>query len=124
MVGCLNSRATVTKLGQEEVIVGGDPTERALLQFFRQTEDLPQLRAKYPKIFEVPFNSKNKWQISMHSSTIQGSRSTPLILVMKGATERVMSRCSTMMIQGEQRPFTPELRQEAEDGRIVLLSVC
>merc|ERR1712126_365689 len=55
------------------------------------------IRQKNPKVVEIPFNSTNKWQLSIHE-TPEDPRH---LLVMKGAPERILDRCSTIMINGE-----------------------
>ena len=66
----------------------GDASEAALLRFGEDFKNTDNFRVKYEKIFEVPFNSKNKYQLSIHE--IFESR----FLVMKGAPEIVIKRCT------------------------------
>uniref|UniRef100_A0A673KTB2 Sodium/potassium-transporting ATPase subunit alpha n=1 Tax=Sinocyclocheilus rhinocerous TaxID=307959 RepID=A0A673KTB2_9TELE len=54
------------------------------------------------KVAEIPFNSTNKYQLSIHE--IEDSP-TGHLLVMKGAPERILDRCSTIMINGEEMPM-------------------
>ena len=49
------------------------------------------------KVSEVPFNSTNKYQVSVHETQDGDER---YLLVMKGAPERILDRCSTIYIDG------------------------
>merc|ERR1719249_303888 len=62
------------------------------------------LRQASPKIAEIPFNSTNKWQSSIHE--VEGR----YLLVMKGAPERVLARCGKILINGEEQEMTDEWR--------------
>lgn len=53
----------------EEQIIIGDASEVALFRYCQTFVDVETYREKYPKIFEIPFNSKNKWQLSIHEDT-------------------------------------------------------
>lgn len=60
----------------------GDASEIALLKFTEITMgNIPQYRKKNPKIAEIPFNSTNKYQVSVHE-TDDGEQA--YLLVMKG----------------------------------------
>lgn len=55
------------------------------------------------KVCEIPFNSTNKFQLSiheMHTNSERGDNSRSYLLVMKGAPERIIERCSTIYING------------------------
>ena len=74
----------------------GDASESALLKFCEPISNVEQFRSRYPKVFEIPFNSVNKWQLSIHLTPDQES-----MLLLKGAPERVIDRCSKILIDGE-----------------------
>lgn len=46
--------------------------------------NIPQYRKKNPKIAEIPFNSTNKYQVSLHESD---DGQSGYLLVMKGRTK-------------------------------------
>ena len=68
-----------------------------------------QVRQRNPKVCEIPFNSTNKWQLSIHETDESDNR---YLLVMKGAPERILDRCSTIMINGEELEMTEEWRNK------------
>merc|ERR1711887_148549 len=81
----------------------GDASESALLKCCElQLGNVKSIRAKYPKICEIPFNSTNKWQLSIHE--VEGR----YLLVMKGAPERILQRCGKIMINGAEEDMTAE----------------
>jgi sodium/potassium-transporting ATPase subunit alpha len=88
----------------------GDASEIALLKFAELSYgDVIGFRTKNLKIAEIPFNSTNKYQVSIHE-TDDGNPS--YLLVMKGAPERILDRCSTMLLNGKEVELDEKLRAE------------
>lgn len=83
----------------------GDASESAIIRFCDDFKNSDNYKAKYEKIFEVPFNSKNKFQISIHE--IYEKR----FLVMKGGPDIVIKRCSHYLRHGESRPMDNQFLQ-------------
>merc|ERR1712020_672954 len=83
-VACLCNRAEF-KGGQDGVSilkreVNGDASEAAILKCTELTKgNVMEYRAKNKKVCEIPFNSTNKYQVSIHEQDGQ----TPYLLVMK-----------------------------------------
>ncbi|MEQ2267797.1 Sodium/potassium-transporting ATPase subunit alpha-2 [Xenotaenia resolanae] len=68
----------------------GDASESALLKCIEVCSgSVRDMRARNPKVAEIPFNSSNKFQLSIHE--VEESPSGHL-LVMKGAPERILDR--------------------------------
>ena len=89
--------------------VNGDASEAALLKCVElATGETMAMRARNKKICEVPFNSSNKYQVSIHDN--EDKNDGRYILVMKGAPERILERCSTIFINGEEKPLDNELK--------------
>lgn len=63
-------------------------------------------RQGWPKVAEIPFNSSNKYQVSVH----RNEPSNKTLLVMKGATERVFGRCKTVLMDNKTVPISDEFR--------------
>ncbi|XP_044530933.1 sodium/potassium-transporting ATPase subunit alpha-2-like [Gracilinanus agilis] len=88
----------------------GDASESALLKFIEQSySSVMKMRENNPKKAEIPFNSTNKYQLSIH---VWDSDDNSHVLVMKGAPERVLERCSTILIQGEEKPLDEEAKND------------
>ncbi|KAI9345029.1 hypothetical protein BDR26DRAFT_818675 [Obelidium mucronatum] len=72
----------------------GDATEAGLIRF--AAIKLPNFETalnEYPKVLEIPFNSTNKWAMTIHKKRhATGS----LMLYIKGAPERVLKLCTSI----------------------------
>lgn len=65
----------------------------------------------------IPFSSEIKFNMyirDMRNRTYGGRNETPLMLVMKGAPERIISRCSKILIEGEEIDINEEILNEIE----------
>eukprot|EP01116_Phalansterium_solitarium_P012111 TRINITY_DN28115_c0_g1_i1.p1 TRINITY_DN28115_c0_g1~~TRINITY_DN28115_c0_g1_i1.p1 ORF type:complete len:1054 (-),score=327.67 TRINITY_DN28115_c0_g1_i1:227-3388(-) len=106
-IAALNSRATFDAetidepLARRKII--GDASEAALLRFCEELSPVATMRLANPKVYEVPFNSAHKWQLSIHSVVKAGS--DRCVLYIKGAPERVMTMCNRVMKSGEPVPI-------------------
>jgi len=114
-VGGLCNRAEF-KGNQEEVAIlkrecNGDASETAILKFVElAVGDVAGMRSRNKKVMEIPFNSTNKYQVSIHET--EDEKDPRYLLVMKGAPERILDRCSTILVNGEER----ELDKEQKDA--------
>merc|ERR1711962_1983467 len=91
--------------------VNGDASEAALLKCTELSNgNVMDYRRKHKKVTEIPFNSTNKFQVSVHETPDE--KDPRYLLVMKGAPERILDRCSTILINGEEK----ELDQEWKDN--------
>jgi len=87
--------------------VNGDASEAALLKCAElSTGDVMAYRKNYPKVCEIPFNSTNKYQVSIHEQNDKC-----YTLVMKGAPERILEKCSSMIINGKDVELTQEKKE-------------
>ena len=85
--------------------VNGDASEAAILKCTElSTGDTLAYRARNKKVCEIPFNSTNKYQVSVHEQ--EGKNG--YLLVMKGAPERILDRCSSILINDKEIELTPE----------------
>lgn len=107
LVCCLCSRAEF-KPGQADVPIGnrvtvGDASESAILKFMeallaKECGDVTAVRRRHPMVAEVPFNSSNKFHLTVHQ--VMGSLSSLqhyYLLCLKGAPERILERCTTYL---------------------------
>jgi len=102
----------------------GDASETGLVQFAQGIMDLNKTRGDLPthvckdakgKESEclIPFSSDIKFNAfirNMEKDSDNGG--SPLCLFMKGAPERILVRCSKILIGGNEVEFTDELRKE------------
>jgi len=87
--------------------VVGDASEAAILKCTELTKgDVAGYRKKNPKVCEIPFNSSNKFQVSIHE--VDDPNENRNLLVMKGAPERILERCDTIVIDGVEQPLNDE----------------
>jgi len=142
---CNNANMTVNDTTGEKKIVG-DATESAVYKFCdahvgrqwmnEDSQYRDELRAKnpaiastmsstaiyraqHPQLHEIPFNSANKWQVSVHRQDYgkynvgdqQGDEfETRAIVVLKGAPEKVLDMCDTYLEDGKEVPMTREIQ--------------
>jgi magnesium-transporting ATPase (P-type) len=78
------------------------------------------------KTWEIPFNSKNKYQVSVHKQSNSDEKKP--VLLMKGGSDVVLNRCDRAYHNGEIINMTPQLKARylelnsvlAQKGRRVL----
>jgi len=87
--------------------VNGDASEAALLKCTEISHgNVMEYRRRHKKVCEIPFNSTNKFQVSIHETD---NKDDPrYLLAMKGAPERILDRCSTILINGKEEELTQE----------------
>ncbi|KGX86628.1 cation-translocating P-type ATPase [Pontibacillus litoralis] len=87
----------------------GDPTEVALIHFANNhTAGYEQLRDRYPRIAELPFDSERKLMSTLHQMD-QG-----VMMLAKGGPDVMFRRASYVLIDGEEQPFTEEMLDRFE----------
>jgi len=109
----------------------GDASETGLVQFCGSIMDLDETRAEFPThIFKnsanketeaiIPFNSD--WKFNLFIRDLNKSNRNPataddnLCVYMKGAPERMISRCSKIVMAGKEVELTETLRQEVNEA--------
>uniref|UniRef100_A0A1B6E3G4 Sodium/potassium-transporting ATPase subunit alpha n=1 Tax=Clastoptera arizonana TaxID=38151 RepID=A0A1B6E3G4_9HEMI len=113
--GALCSRAEFIP-GQDNVPVlkkdvMGDASESAILKFSTLAEgDVMEFRRRHRKVCEIPFNSTDKFQVSIHVLPDSNQH----ILVMKGAPERIFERCSRIRIDDTEVDIDDRIKEEFE----------
>ncbi|XP_062848814.1 sodium/potassium-transporting ATPase subunit alpha-3b isoform X2 [Trichomycterus rosablanca] len=99
--------------------VAGDASESALLKCIELScGSVKQMREKNKKVAEIPFNSTNKYQLSIHET--EDPNDNRYLLVMKGAPERILDRCSTIMLQGKEQPMDEEMKEAFQNAYLEL----
>ncbi|THD24828.1 Sodium/potassium-transporting ATPase subunit alpha-B [Fasciola hepatica] len=96
----------------------GDASESALLKCVELSfGGVTDYRRKNPKVAEIPFNSTNKYQLSVHETSDGDDR---YLIVMKGAPERILDRCSTILLNGKEEQMTDEMRDQFNNAYLDL----
>lgn len=81
----------------------GDASEVAILRFMEViTSNINAYRSNYSKVYEVPFNSTNKYHITISDVPSENG----FIICMKGAPERIIEQCSTIYSNAQEIPLT------------------
>jgi len=108
---CSRARFDRTDVPIAERLVTGDATESGLFRFSASKlgEDIDTLNKKYPKVFEIPFNSDTKWHMSIHKKAHPEGSLTQYI---KGAPERILKICSHILIDGNRVEMDSSHRAE------------
>ncbi|GAB7355779.1 hypothetical protein MBLNU459_g6461t1 [Dothideomycetes sp. NU459] len=81
--------------------VQGNATDGAVLKFaeFAQADITRTLPDLHPRKYQVPFNSKNKWMLTMHDefddSTATASEKPHFLLYAKGGPDVLLPRCTS-----------------------------
>jgi sodium/potassium-transporting ATPase subunit alpha len=76
--------------------ISGNATDGALFRFAEILQDGAGVRAQFPRVHEIPFNSKNKWMLTMHQRGPGGS-TTPYRTYIKGAPDVLLPACTKYM---------------------------
>ncbi|KZC10668.1 Sodium/potassium-transporting ATPase subunit alpha, partial [Dufourea novaeangliae] len=94
----------------------GDASDAALLKSMEVLVKggVDTYRKIYIKVFEIPFNSTDKFQANVH---IYGKKH---FVFFKGAPERVLERCSTVAFGNETRPLDDEIKKAYTESCYVL----
>ena len=112
------------KPGQDNVAilkreVNGDASEAALLKCTEISNgNVMEYRRSHKKVCEIPFNSTNKFQVSIHETN--STEDPRYLLVMKGAPERILDRCSTILMDGKEVELTQEWRDRFNNAYMEL----
>ncbi len=104
----------------------GDASEAAIIKFVHPIRDIMEYRAACKRECSIPFNSSNKWMLAIHEDEKTAEEpdvnAKPLILMMKGAPERILNMCSFSLENGELVPMTEEVRAKHEKINVELAS--
>ncbi|KAI8328114.1 hypothetical protein BC941DRAFT_445644 [Chlamydoabsidia padenii] len=142
--GASYDMSDVDKEDVNAMAIFGDATDSAILRYAANVNpnlSVESIRSQADLVFEIPFNSKNKWMLTIHRSSTTGlakMMSTPAspvsrsdwVLYCKGAPDVLLSRCeSIMQPDGALEPLTEKRREAlvavqtkwANDGKRVLM---
>jgi len=118
--GVLNNGAKISlKDGQE--VVEGSPTEKAIFEGCAEVlggnnaARALKARPENRLIFNIPFNSENKWMLTVH-----GGGGSPATLILKGAPDRVLALCSVKEDPDAMRGIERTMKELMSQARRVL----
>ncbi|KAG1740586.1 hypothetical protein EDB19DRAFT_1707719 [Suillus lakei] len=111
--------ATTNHLPVQERTIKGDPTDTALLRFSEALSipelgvDASTLQQEHQKTFEIPFNSRNKWMLSVTSKVNTPEKDTKSTwMLVKGAPDVLFPSCGNVLqSDGTVVPLTTRARQ-------------
>lgn len=89
----------------------GDASESALIKFAQPFRDIVEYRKANKRVAAIPFNSSNKWMLSVNVHETEGK---PVQVIIKGAPERVLDMCATARIDGKVVDMNEEVRDRLE----------
>ncbi|KAJ3103143.1 hypothetical protein HDU97_010351 [Phlyctochytrium planicorne] len=101
---CTRARfeSNVGKPSERNII--GDATDKGLLLFASQKlANIDKIAALYPKVFEIPFSSETKTHLTIHRKSHSDGG---LTMHVKGAPEKVLQCCSTILLNGKPEPIS------------------
>jgi Ca2+-transporting ATPase len=110
-IGILCSDAKLIKEENQYKILG-DPTEGALVTLAGKAGITKEdINNKYPRIEEIPFDSDRKLMTTFHENFISGK----IVSFTKGAPDILISRSTSILIDGKIVPFTEDLKKKVLD---------
>ena len=116
---CNNSRLVAPKGADTVWKILGDPTEAALkVAAVKAHLDEEEMLQNYPRILEVPFDSRRKRMSTIHLEKMQNRnrsafvRSAHIVFV-KGAPKELLDLCTAISISGNVQPITDEWKKMA-----------
>lgn len=91
----------------------GNPSDIALLRFADLQFSTETTREQYPLLFEIPFNSTNKWHLVIVPSPGDRTTRRSMDVLIKGAPEVIIKRCSTYLgTHGDEHAIDQGFRDE------------
>lgn len=117
---CNNATFDASTLDQPiaERLVNGDATDSAILRFAAELGTAEKDLSQFVRTFEIPFNSKNKWMLTMCEAapntdameTIYGGNGKQSLIFVKGAPDILMPKCTSVLSTTTNNvvPLTPE----------------
>lgn len=91
----------------DERKVNGDASEAGILKFAENITSVLSMRERNSQVTTIPFNSANKFMVTVNELEEEPGR---LRLCMKGAPERVMDRCTSILTKEGVVPFDDAAR--------------
>ena len=111
MTAALCNDARVIEKDESEPELVGDPTEGALLGLAAKAKITPAgLATKYPRLAEVPFDSRRKLM-----STIHPAKDGGYLVLVKGAPDVILARTKSILLDSKVEELTAKLADEIRE---------
>lgn len=97
----------------EDRYTNTDASESGILKFFERIEPIDKMRKDYPlysinnESIAIPFNSDLKYACYLRQGPDKG-----FMLAMKGAPERILTRCNRYLNNGQEVPITDAFKEK------------
>lgn len=106
---------TTIQLPVQERAIQGNATDGAVLRFAEAAKPGRSFQDSFPRVFSIPFNSKNKWMLSLHRERINTANAEkgPYLVLVKGAPDVLLPKCTSWMsfTTNKTEPLGDEARQ-------------
>lgn len=101
----------------DERKVNGDASEAGILKFCEKIESVEAYRKANPQVSGIPFNSTNKFMITINEDSVAAAAGVPdrLRMCVKGAPERVVDKCSNALTSAGVVPMSAEIRAKINE---------
>jgi sodium/potassium-transporting ATPase subunit alpha len=84
---------TTVHLPIKERIIQGNATDVAVFRFAETGKSDHGLQDAFPCVFRIPFNSKNKWMLTLHTDVSE----TDHLMLVKGAPDVLLPKCTSWL---------------------------
>jgi sodium/potassium-transporting ATPase subunit alpha len=90
---------TTVHLPVSERGIQGNATDGAVLRFAEGAKLGGSVHDSFPRAFSIPFNSKNKWMLSLHDESGRSEKTDGVEyrVLVKGAPDVLLSKCSSWL---------------------------
>jgi sodium/potassium-transporting ATPase subunit alpha len=95
--------------GVVERKVLGDASDTGFLRYVDSIIPIEALRLNFPVVFEIPFNSVNKWSYAIVKCP---EKQSTHIGMLKGAPEIVVTKCTHYLLNGVEKEIDDEFKSE------------
>jgi sodium/potassium-transporting ATPase subunit alpha len=92
----------------------GDASESALIKFFEPFRSVEHYRRSCRRVFTVPFSSTFKWMLSICEQEGDQLGVLPLLLLVKGAPERVFHMCTSILTNDDIVPLDERMHKQLD----------
>lgn len=96
-----------------ERVIQGNATDGAVLRFAEAASIGRPIQEQFPRVFAIPFNSKNKWMLTLHNESSGNASQDEYLVLVKGAPDVLLRRCTSWLsfYSGKTEPLDDNARQ-------------